>query len=175
MPDVNVDSFFNQFAANPQVLPALIIFSILALPIFGYFYNRLMNKLDNEHEHVSIYVALGVLVTLGVAALFSWKSALLLLSLFILDGTPMILGEFKRTEVRVAEKRSPRRKRLPYAANGRIDDATMSIHEASRLLGMALKEKDITVRALQMATASHELNAAHTKLLELKMIQQIEE
>jgi hypothetical protein len=62
-----------------------------------------------------------------------------------------------------------------YAANGRIDDAAMCVKEASRLLGMCLKEKDGTARALQIATASHELNDAQVKLLELKMIQQIEE
>ena len=90
-------------------------------------------------------------------------------------GVPMIVGEFKRTNKKVIEKKSPRRKRLPYAASGRIEDAADSITEASRLLGLALKEKDITVRALQMATASHELHNASTKLLELKVIQQIEE
>lgn len=88
----------------------------------------------------------------------------------------MIFGEFRRTKARVEEKtRTPRRKRLPYAANGRIDDATMDVKEASRLLGMALKEKEAAVRALQLAQASHELNDAHAKLLELKVIQQIEE
>lgn len=95
---------------------------------------------------------------------------------FSASGIPMIVGEFIRTRERVEEKtRTPRRKRLPYAANSRIDAATMDAREASRLLGMALKEKDGTVRALQLAQASHELNDLYQNLLELKMIQQIEE
>jgi len=175
MPQVNMGSFLNEFAANLISFPALMVFVALALPAFGYFYNRLMNKLDSEHEHTSIYVAIGVLVTLGAAALFSWKAALMLLMLFTLDGLPMIFGDYRRTHIRLEARKNPRRKRLPYAANGRIDDALMSLSEASRLVGMSLKEKDVTVRVLQMATASHELNNAHTKLLELKVIQQIEE
>ena len=51
----------------------------------------------------------------------------------------------------------------------------MSATEASRLLGMALREKDPAVRALQLANISHELHNVSRNLLELKMIQQIEE
>ena len=68
-----------------------------------------------------------------------------------------------------------RRKRIPYAANGRIDDAAMAVKEALRLSGMALKEKDPAARALQIASVCHELSQASTDLVELKLIQQIEE
>lgn len=149
---------------------------IFSLAIFGYFYNRLMDHLKDGDEHTSLYVAIGVSVTLAAAALFSWKSGLLNLVFFAASGLPMILGEFRRTKEKVEErKRTPRRKRLPYAANGRIDDASMGAKEASRLLMLALKEKEPTARALQLATASHELNDVIVKLLELKTIQQIEE
>ena len=166
-------SFFNEFAVN--LYPALIVFAGLGLPTFGYFYNQLMNKLDGKREHTSLYVAIGVSVTLLVGGLFSWKSALMNFALFGLSGLPMIFGEFKRTELKHEKEKTPRRKRMPYAANGRIDDANMSATEASRLLGMALREKDPAIRALQLASISHELHNVSRNLLELKMIQQIEE
>jgi hypothetical protein len=174
--EVNLGDFLNEYAANSSAFWALLVGAIFSLLIFGYFYNRLMDHLKDDDEHTSLYVAIGVAVTVGSASLFSWKAGLLMLVFFAASGTPMIFGEFQRTKAKVDEKKhTPRRKRLPYAANGRIDDAAMCVKEASRLLGMCLKEKDGTARALQIATASHELNDAQVKLLELKMIQQIEE
>lgn len=174
---MNLGSFLNEFVANLSLFWALFVGAIFSLGIFGYFYNRLMDHLKDGDEHTSLYVAIGVSVTIAVTALFSWKAGLLNLIFFIASGSPMIMGEFIRTKKKVEEKKNqtPRRKRLPYAANGRIDDAVMDVKEASRLLGMALKEKEPTARALQLAQASHELNDASTKLLELKLIQQIEE
>ena len=173
---MNLGVFLNEYAANSSTFWALFVGAIFSLAIFGYFYNRLMDHLKEGDEHTSLYVAIGVAVTIAVAALFSWKSGLLMTVFFAASGLPMILGEFRRTKEKVEQRtKIPRRKRLPYAANGRIDDANMAVKEASRLLGMALKEKEPTARALQLATASHELNDASTKLLELKMIQQIEE
>lgn len=173
---MNLGDFLNEYAANSPLFWAMAVGAIFTLLIFGYFYNRLMDHLKGRDEHTSLYVAIGVSVTVTVSALFSWKSALMTLIFFSASGIPMIVGEFIRTRERVEEKtRTPRRKRLPYAANSRIDAATMDAREASRLLGMALKEKDGTVRALQLAQASHELNDLYQNLLELKMIQQIEE
>lgn len=172
---MNLGSFLNEYVSNPTAFWTLAVAVFFLLLIFGYFYNRLMDSLKGK-EHPSLYVAGGVLVTIGAAALFSWKAGLLMVILFLADGLPMIVGEFKRTHRQIEErKKQPRRKRLPYAANGRIDDARMAIKEAVRLLGMTLKEKDPTARALQLANASHELNLAETDLLELKLIQQIEE
>lgn len=174
---VKLGDFLNEFAANSPVFWALFVGAIFVLLIFGYFYNRLMDTLKHgTGEHTSIYVAIGVAVTLGVASLFSWKAGLLTMIFFAASGLPMIFGEFHRTKVVEEEKtRTPRRKRVPYAVNGRIEDSSMAVKEASRLLGLALKEKDPTARALQLATASHELNDAYSKLLEVKLIQQIEE
>jgi hypothetical protein len=170
---VNLGSFLNEFAANLRVLPAMIVAVIVILPVFGYFYNRLMDKLHGKKEHLSLYVAIGEFAVILAVFAFSWKAGLLALICNGLAGILMIWGEFRRTERE--EKKTPRRKRIPYAANGRIDDARMSVDEANRLLGMVLKEKDITVRALQLATISHELHTASRNLLELKVIQQIEE
>ena len=172
MEGVNYGSFLNEFAAN--LIPALAVFAAMFLPVFSIFYNGLMDRLSNRSEHTSLYVAIGVLVTLAVGGLFSWKAMALNVALFALSGLPMIIGEFRRTEKKI-KKHIARRKRLPYAANGRIDDATMAVNEASRLLGMCLRERNETARALQLATASHEIDVAHKSLLELKLIQQIEE
>ena len=173
---MNLGDFLNEYAANSPLFWAMVVGAIFCLLIFGYFYNRLMDHLKDGDEHTSLYVAIGVSVTLIFVSIFSWKAGLLSLGFFSASGIPMIFGEFRRTNERVEErKRTPRRKRLPYAAIGRIDDATMDVKEASRLLGMAIREKDTAVRALQLAQASHELNDAHTKLLEVKVIQQIEE
>lgn len=174
---VNLGDFLNEYAANAAVFWALGVGIVLGLGIFGHFYNQLMDSLTIQ-EHMSLYVAIGVAVTIAAAALFSWKSALMMFILFLPPGAFMIAGEYRRTHRKAEErKKNPRwkRKRVPYAVNGRIDDAKMSVGEAARLLGMALKEKDPTARALQLASASHELNNASVKLLEVKVIQQIEE
>lgn len=172
---MKLGSFLNEYAANSTVFWSLAVAVFFLLLIFGYFYNRLMDSLKGK-EHYSLYVAGGVLVTIGAAALFSWKAGLLFVLLFAADGLPMIVGEFKRTHRKHEEhKKQPRRKRIPYAANGRIDDAAMAVKEALRLSGMALKEKDPAARALQIASVCHELSQASTDLVELKLIQQIEE
>jgi len=164
--------FLNEFAVN--LLPALTVFAMMGLPIFSHFYNQLMDKLANRSEHTSIYVAIGVAVTVVVGGLFSWKSALLYAILFGLSGMPMIIGEFRRTEVKVAEK-SLRRRRLPYAANGCIEDAHDAVKEAQRLIGVALKNNGKNVEAaLSLAGASTEISLALSKLIELKSIQYVD-
>jgi hypothetical protein len=170
-----MEGFMNEFAANPQVLPALIVFVTLALPTFGYFYNRLMDKLNGTKEHLSLYVVGGVLVTLLAIGLFSWKAALIGAGCFALSGLPMITGEFKRTEEQkqtAKPSKAPRRKRLPYAANACIDDAYDAAREAHRLLGVAFKNnRQNPESSVPMAEASHQLTNAILKISELKMIQ----
>lgn len=167
-----MEGFMNEFAVNPQVWPALLMFVLLALPIFGYFYNLLMDRLNGTKEHMSLYVTGGVLVTLLAVGLFSWKAALISLGCFALSGIPMITGEFKRTEQQKTRKPAPRRKRLPYAANACIEDAYDAAREAHRLLGVAFKNNGKSPESsLPMAEASHQLSDAIIKLLELKAIQ----
>jgi hypothetical protein len=173
-----MEGFTNEFAANPQILPALIVFVSIALPIFGYFYNRLMDRLNGTKEHTSLYVAIGVAVTLLAGGLFSWRAALMYAALFTLSGLPMIAGEFRRTEEKKAasKTRTLRRKRLPYAANGRIEDAYDSVKEAQRLIGLAFKNNGTEPKsAVPMAEASHQLSTALIKLMEVKAIQQVDE
>lgn len=78
---MKLGDFLNEYAAKLHVFLPLIVAVIILLPVFGYFYNRLMDKLKGK-EHMSVYVAGGVLVTLAAGAIISWKSALLFLVLF---------------------------------------------------------------------------------------------
>ncbi len=173
-----MEIFWNQYVTKLQLLPALFVFAALGLPTFGYFYNQLMDRLQSKHEHISIYVAVGVAVNILIGAIFSWKSALLFFSLFSLSGLPMIVGEFKRTEYKkqIARSTRLRRKRLPYAANGCIEDAHDALKEAQRLVCMAMKHNGKNVEsAISLAGASTEINQALGKLVELKLIQNMDE
>jgi len=130
---VKMGDFGNEYAAKLHILLPLIVGIVIVLPVFGYFYNRLMDRLRGK-EHTSLYVAGGVLITIAAGALISWKSALLFLALFTLDGVFMVAGEFRRTE-RKAQRSKTRRARLPYAANAIIDDIKMSANQMHRTLG----------------------------------------
>lgn len=160
-------AFLNQLAPNLQT--ALVVFIVIGAPVFGYFYNKLMDSLKGEHEHTSLYVAIGVTITLAFGSLLSWKAALLLLSIFCLTGLPMIAGEFRRTERK--RKTAPRRKRLPYAANGILDEARMAATDAHGYMTKAInatKSEDIY---RNLAAAATELNTITNKIAEVKQIQ----
>jgi hypothetical protein len=162
--------FANEYAVN--LLPTLIVFTVMGLPTFGYFYNKLMDQLQWRTEHTSLYVAIGEFAIIVFIALFSWKAALLSFAGNALAGVIMIVGEFKRTEAKKQQSKTLRRKRLPYAASGCIEDAHDAVKEAQRQLGLAFKANGENVKsALPMAQASHELSLALTKLMELKNIQ----
>jgi hypothetical protein len=164
---VKMGAFLNEFDANLQT--GVIVFIVIAAPTFGYFYNRLMDNLKGESEHTSLYVAIGVTITLAFGSLLSWKASLLLLSIFCLTGLPMIVGEYLRTERK--RKTAPRRKRLPYAANGMIDDAKIAATETHRLIGKALQSDTKEEIYKSLAGASHELTTIANKLNEVKSIQ----
>lgn len=156
-------SFGNEYVANSQVIYPLAVAIIFLLVIFGYFYNHLMDSLKGK-EHTSLYVVGGVLITIGAAALISWKSALLFTVLFTLDGIFMIVGEFKRTE---KQAKPPRRKRMPYAANGLLDEAKMSATKLHMYVGQYLESND-PKKINQMQV---EVTTILLKLTELKSIQ----
>ena len=167
----------NEFVLNSNIWPALVVFDLILLPVFSYFYNRLMDHLKPEgaREHLSLYVVGGVLVTLIGVGIFSWKAALLCLACFALTGPFMIYGEFKRTGKKKDAKKPSKqsgRKRLPYAAKGCIEDALDTAKEAHRLLGVAYKNNGKCVESLiPMTEASHQLTTTILKLTELKVIQ----
>jgi hypothetical protein len=159
---VNMGDFLNQYAAKLQVFSPLIVAVVILLPLFGYFYNRLMDKLKGK-EHTSMYVAGGVLVTLAAGASISWKSALLFLVLFGLDGIFMMVGEYKRTE----KQAKVRVKRLPYKANAMIDAAKMSATTMHMLIGKMLEAYDEKL----LNRVQHELTTVLVTLEELKNVQ----
>jgi len=172
----NFGSFLNEFALN--LLIALVVFAGMGLPIFAIFYNRFIDNRTDRNEHTSLYVAIGVLITLIVGGLFSWKAMILYLVLFGLSGLPMIVGEFQRTDRKHKERaaRSVRRKRLPYAVNGRIEDAYDAMKEVQRLIGVAMKYNGKNVEsAIPLAGATTEINLALSRLMEVKSIQLLEE
>ena len=76
----------------------------------------------------------------------------------------MMIGEFKRTE---KQQKSARRKRLPYVANGLLDDAKMSAAEIHRLMGKDFQSEPNTLLKVQ-----RELTTVLLKLEELKNIQE---
>ena len=158
-------SFVNEFDTNLQI--ALVVFVTATAPTFGYFYNRLMDQLG-EHEHTSLYVAIGVFITLVFVGLLSWKAALLSLVVFGLTGMPMIAGEFKRTE---RKKRTPRVRRLPYKANGIIDDAKMASVQAHRAINQAIVATKSEEIYKHLTAAALELDTITGKLAEVKQIQ----
>jgi hypothetical protein len=159
---VNLGDFLNEYAAKLHVFLPLIVAVMILLPVFGYFYNRLMDKLKGK-EHMSVYVAGGVLVTLAAGALISWKSALLFLVLFGLDGIFMIAGEYRRTE----KQAKARVKRLPYKANGLLDDMKMAATSMRQLIGKMLETPDDKL----LNRIQHELMTVMVAIEELKNIQ----
>jgi hypothetical protein len=161
-------AFLNELDANLQT--AIVVFIVLAAPIFGYFYNRLMDSLKGESEHTSLYVAIGVTITLAFGSLLSWKASLFLLSIFCLTGLPMIVGEFLRTEKK--RKTAPRRKRLPYAANGLLDEAKIATITAHEKLTRASNTNSLEEIYRYQRDAALELTTITSKINEVKQIQE---
>src|SRR5512139_61181 len=88
--ETKMEGFVNEYVLNSQVWPALVVFVPIALLLFSYFYNRLMDHLASAREHLSLYVVGGVLVTLIGVGIFSWKAMLLCAACFALSGPFMI-------------------------------------------------------------------------------------
>ncbi len=137
---VNMGSFGNEFDVKLQIGIGVAVF-ILA-PVFGYFYNRFIDT-RRDGEHTSLWVAVGVTITIILAALISWKSAVLMCILFALTGLPMIIGDIQRNDARAKKAKSTRgRKRLPYAANGLIDEARMAVTDMINHLSKFIETND---------------------------------
>jgi hypothetical protein len=135
---VNLGSFGNEYVLNLHWLVGLGVYIFMAAPVFGYFFNKLMDNLS-DHEHTSMYVAVGNFITICFGALISWKAGIFFLILFGLTGLPMIIGEYRRTARKV---RAPRVKRMPYKVTGLIDKAIMDATEMNMVIGQYLEKKD---------------------------------
>lgn len=164
---VNLGEFSNELTPNWQV--AIAVFVLMAAPVFGYFFNRVVHNLG-EHEHTSFYVVIGVFVTIALGGLISWRATLLMFILFSLTGLPMITGEFERSAKKAKktdQKPERGRKRLPYAANGLIDDIKMSAVEMQRHLTQFLESNE----AKKINQVQAEVTNILLKSTELKNIQ----
>jgi len=154
-------NFGNEFGKELGI--AIGVFIFFGAIAFGYFYNKLMDKLK-EGEHTSLYVMIGVAITLAFVALFSWKAALLTIIVFALTGTPMIVGDFKRT---LRKSKASRRKPMPYVANGLIDDIRMKVNDMIISIGKYIETND----AKHLHIVQNLLAQIVAALGELKMIQ----
>ena len=71
----------------------------LALIIFGIIYNQVVGWMERRkylEGYTSLAVGLGVLVTVGAVAVFSWAYALLVLGSFCASGLPVAAGSIWR-------------------------------------------------------------------------------
>ena len=163
---VNLGSFLNEYAANSHVLSVWLVAVLIGLPVFAFFYNRFIDRLKGK-EHTSLYVAFGNLVTILVAGLISWKAAILFLFLFALDGLPMILGEFRRTE----KREKSRVKRMPYKVNGYLKDTEEALELSHRFIGSAIDANEVEKHFEMLTRASHELTSAIVAIKKARNIQ----
>lgn len=158
--------FLNEYAANLHVLSVWLVAVLIGLPVAAYFYNRFIDKLKGK-EHTSLYVVGGNLFTILIAGLISWKAALLFLFLFALDGLPMVLGEFRRTE----KRETTRVKRLPYKVNGHLRDADEALDLAHKFIGSAIDATEPERHFEMLSRANHELASALTAIKQARSIQ----
>ncbi len=78
-----------------SVLDGKLFVVILAfLFMFGWAFQYFVSNLGNRKDgYLAMFVATGVLVTLGGAAFISWQAAAIVGACFVASGTPMIVGE----------------------------------------------------------------------------------
>lgn len=161
--------FLNEFASNLQVLWPLVVGIALTLPIFSYFFNRIVAADKNGQR--SLYVVIGVLVTLAAVALLSWKAALLSLVMFALSGLFMIIGDYQRG-LKKASQPQARIKRASYKVNGCLGEAAAAAEQANRHLAQALKKHSEPAEMLaSLALATQELTTLRLRLAEAQQIQ----
>jgi sugar phosphate permease len=167
---VNLGNFLNEFAANLHVFPALVVGSVLGALIFGYFFNRIVGYYRQVNR--SIFVVIGTIVTLGIMALFSWKSALLGLLAFTCTGLLMAVGDYQRGLAALAKSEpKPRIKRASYKINGLVDECAMSGEQASRYLAEALKKSDRAEQIGLIALAQNEISNLRLSVQDIRQIQ----
>jgi cation transport ATPase len=98
-----ISSYPHFIAAEEKVIILTVNwmqFALIAvlLMIFSVLYNYLVEKLgDLQEGYTSLLVVGGVGVTLfGSAFIIGWAQAALVALLFVVSGTPMIMGEIFR-------------------------------------------------------------------------------
>lgn len=138
-----MNDFLNEYATNSMVLAAVGAATGMALALFSTVYNMHMDR-RRERVYTAIYVVGGVLATLGGMAVISWKAAVLGLAAFAASGLPMVIGDMRRgVREQARQEQDKRRKRLPYAEKGLVDQALMEASEAERALGELVSKKEL--------------------------------
>lgn len=165
--------FFNKYVEDAHTLAILAGSGIAFLSIFSVLYNRWMDDLgEKKRGYTALLVAAGNAINLGVVAAISWRAALVVLAAFFVSGLAMILGDIRReTKRREAESkinRRPRRKSLPYAAAGLVDDAAMLVSDAQRELKRALDGK---LDPAKLGKAGISMTEALGKLAEARRVE----
>ena len=139
------------------------------LALFSVIYNHWMDTLGEKKQgYTALLVALGNGITLLAVATISWKAAALVAVAFIVSGAAMITGDIRRgsrqRDEQAVKQQRPRRKALPYAAAGLIDDAIMTLAQVERGLVAVLEGKSddrkIGLMALAIKDASAKLSEA---------------
>lgn len=81
----------------------------LFLILFGIGYNTVVTHLERRklsEGYTAILVAVGVIITLGIVAIFDWLGALIALGAFACSGSPMIAGSiYRHMQARAAEQK----------------------------------------------------------------------
>lgn len=78
---------------------SLISALIAVLVVFGIGYNAVIARAERKHYlegFISLAVAVGVSITLGVVAIYDWRAAVTVLVGFAASGVPMIFGSIMR-------------------------------------------------------------------------------
>jgi hypothetical protein len=163
---MEMGNFINTFVADSQAFTLAAIGGAAFLAVFSILYNRWMTDLgERKHGYTALLVALGNAVTLGVVAVISWKAALLGFIAFVVSGTAMIIGDIQRADkARQKTKKTARRKALPYAAAGLVDESidllTAADRNITRWLQNDASERQVALTALSVKDAIHKLTEA---------------
>jgi hypothetical protein len=145
---MDMGEFVNGFVKDAQTFWLLSGAGLLILVIFSALFNRWVADLgDRKIGYTALLVAVGNVVTLLIVAVISWKAAGIVLVAFIASGMVMIVGDVERSHEKreqAAKNARPRRKALPYAACGLIDEANMLLSPVERgLKAMLMGELDV--------------------------------
>ncbi len=134
-------NILNTFVEDAHIFWPLCVALAASLWLFSMLYNRWMDDLaEAKSGYTALLVALGNGVTLAVVAVLSWKAAVLVAAAFVISGAAMIAGDIRRNHLQQKKTiRALKRKPLPYAAAGLIDEAVMLISEGQRTIKTILK------------------------------------
>lgn len=82
----------------------------------------------------------------------------------------MVIALRLKQQMKSVPEKQVRRRRMPYAANGLLDEAKMAGTEARNVLGKAIK-KNGGMTHEDMHVIEHELNTVMLKIIEVQQIQ----